>query len=87
MKKKITRKMQRRHKLNKECLSLVYEILYAKTGKTASYGAARVSFSRYLNFFGFKQEEMMKTEEVVNFRSFLAAVNKQARALKQLPFK
>jgi len=73
--------------LYKEARSIVYEISYAKTGKTATYGTVLKSIDKYLHFFGFDSMSSMKTEDVENFKLFLSAVNKQARSGKQLPLK
>ena len=87
MKKKLEKKGIRRNKLFKECKTLVYEILYAKTGETASYNSVTRRLSKYTRFFGFEEGSRMKTKELENFKIFLSAVNKEARANKQLPFK
>ncbi len=77
----------RRDRLNKECRSVVYEILYAQKGKTATFGQVHIQLQKYIHLFNFKTLSHMKIKDLENFKLFLKAMDRASRLDKQLPFK
>lgn len=76
-----------RPELIANCWNHISPIVYAQFGKYPTIPKQRSCLKKFINIFGYSTLSQLTNEELKNFAIFLAAIEKEVRVRKGLPFK